>query len=106
MKIKKGIRRSPVEGTFRYLLLTFMALTALVPGYIMFTASFKTQEQFLRAPFGIPLHLSFGGYSESTIDYLLPASTAYLHKNTDGDGILNSAAKLPNNEDIVEYLWF
>ncbi len=54
----------------------------------------------------IQLYLGFGGYSESTIDYLLPASTAYLHKNTDGDGILNSAAKLPNNEDIVEYLWF
>ena len=54
----------------------------------------------------IQLYLSFGGYSESTIDYLLPASTAYLHKNTNGDGILNSAAKLANNEDIVEYLWF
>ena len=68
MKINRGIRRSPLEATFRYLLLTFMAVTALVPGYIMFTASFKTQEQFLRAPFGLPLHLSFAGYKSAWTD--------------------------------------
>ena len=54
----------------------------------------------------IQIYLSFGGNSESTIDYLLPVSTLYLHKNNDGDGILNIAAKVKNNEDLVEYLWF
>ncbi|MEY3434282.1 MAG: hypothetical protein RL057_662, partial [Actinomycetota bacterium] len=36
MKKKSGVQRSKLEATFRYLLLTFVAVTALIPAYIMF----------------------------------------------------------------------
>lgn len=68
MKRQKGIKRSRIEATFRYSLLTFMALTALIPGYIMFAGSFKTQDQFLKSPFGIPFNFSFGGYKSAWTD--------------------------------------
>ena len=68
MKKTRGVRRSKVEATFRYLLLTLMAITALVPGYIMFVGSFKTQGEFLNSPFSLPKSLSFGGYRAAWTD--------------------------------------
>jgi ABC-type glycerol-3-phosphate transport system permease component len=68
MKKKSGVQRSKLEATFRYLLLTFVAVTALIPAYIMFAGSFKTQGEFLRSPFGLPLSPSFSGYRAAWTD--------------------------------------
>ena len=68
MKRKSGVQRSKLEATFRYLLLTFVAVTALIPAYIMFAGSFKTQGEFLRSPFGLPLSPSFSGYRAAWTD--------------------------------------
>ena len=65
---KKDVQRSKVEATFRYVLLTLMAITALVPGYIMFSGSFKTQSEFLNSPFGLPTHPSVSGYQSAWTD--------------------------------------
>ena len=68
MKKKSGVQRSKLEATFRYLLLTFVAVTALIPAYIMFAGSFKTQGEFLSSPFGLPLSPSFSGYRAAWTD--------------------------------------
>ena len=68
MSKSKGVQRSKIEAVFRYSLLTFVAITALVPGYIMFSGSFKTQGEFLNSPFGLPKSLSLGGYRAAWTD--------------------------------------
>ncbi|MEY2798531.1 MAG: hypothetical protein RIS22_797, partial [Actinomycetota bacterium] len=50
MRQSRGVKRSRVEGFFRYSLLSFVAFTALVPAYIMFSGSFKSQGEFLNSP--------------------------------------------------------
>jgi ABC-type glycerol-3-phosphate transport system permease component len=51
-------------GAFvRYALLGVVAFIALLPTYVMFTGAFKTQEQFLQSPFGLPLSPSLGGFA-------------------------------------------
>ena len=47
----------------RYALLAVVAFVALLPTYVMFTGAFKTQEQFLTSPFGLPLSPSLDGFA-------------------------------------------
>ena len=68
MRKNRGVKRSKIEATFRYSLLTFVAFTALVPAYIMFSGSFKTQSEFLKSPIGIPKSLSTAGYQSAWTD--------------------------------------
>lgn len=68
MKRSRGVQRSKLEATFRYLLLSFVAGTAMVPAYIMFSGSFKTQSEFLRSPFGFPNSFSTAGYQSAWTD--------------------------------------
>lgn len=68
MRKSRGVKRSRVEAVFRYSLLSFVAFTALVPAYIMFTGSFKSQGEFLNSPFGIPDSPSFAGYQSAWTD--------------------------------------
>ncbi len=65
---RRGIHGSLLGGASRYLLLTFMAATALIPGYIMFVGAFKTQADFLNSPYGMPASLSFGGFRSAWTD--------------------------------------
>ncbi|NEN04739.1 carbohydrate ABC transporter permease [Diaminobutyricibacter tongyongensis] len=48
--------------TVRYLLLAVVAFIALLPTYVMFTGAFKTQADFLRSPFGLPLSPTLAGF--------------------------------------------
>lgn len=48
--------------TVRYALLTVVAIIALLPTYVMFTGAFKTQADFLRSPFGLPLSPTLAGF--------------------------------------------
>ncbi len=48
--------------TVRYVLLSVFALVALLPTYVMFTGAFKSQDQFIRSPFGLPLEPSLDGF--------------------------------------------
>lgn len=68
MRQSRGVKRSRVEEFFRYSLLSFVAFTALVPAYIMFSGSFKSQGEFLNSPFGIPDSPSFAGYQSAWTD--------------------------------------
>ena len=49
--------------TVRYVLLAVVAIIALLPTYVMFTGAFKTQADFLRSPFGLPLSPTLAGFS-------------------------------------------
>lgn len=49
-------------------MLTFMASAALVPLYLMFAAAFKTQEQFLNSPYGIPSQFNLDGFKAAWTD--------------------------------------
>ena len=69
MKLSQRNHLQARSGKFiRYCLLTFMATAALVPLYLMLAGAFKTQEQFLSSPFGIPLKLNFGGFKAAWTD--------------------------------------
>lgn len=41
----------------RYALLIAVSITALAPGYVMITAAFKTQQEFLASPWSLPTSL-------------------------------------------------
>lgn len=64
-------RKSPVVMagiTARQLIQILFTATAIVPGYLMITASLKTQEEFLSHPWSLPLHPSFAGYKAAWND--------------------------------------
>jgi ABC-type glycerol-3-phosphate transport system permease component len=46
----------------RYAMLAVVAIIALLPTYVMFTGAFKTQAEFLRSPFGLPLAPTLAGF--------------------------------------------
>lgn len=48
--------------TARQLILMLVTLSAIVPGYLMLTASLKTQDEFLSHPWSLPLHPNLAGY--------------------------------------------
>jgi ABC-type glycerol-3-phosphate transport system permease component len=52
----------------RYSLLVVVAFVALLPTYVMFTGAFKTQTDFLRSPFGLPLSPSLDGFTRVLSD--------------------------------------
>jgi ABC-type glycerol-3-phosphate transport system permease component len=54
--------RRSVGPIARYALLGIVAIGALAPMYVMFTAAFKTQAQFLESPFGLPTSPTLSGY--------------------------------------------
>lgn len=54
--------------TTRQLIQILFTATAIVPGYLMITASLKTQEDFLSQPWSLPLHPSFTGYKTAWND--------------------------------------
>lgn len=69
--MSKGYRRSPaviVGITARQLIQILFTATAILPGYLMITASLKTQEEFLSHPWSLPLHPSFAGYKTAWND--------------------------------------
>lgn len=69
--MSKSYRRSPVVIigiTARQLIQILFTATAILPGYLMITASLKTQEEFLSHPWSIPLHPSFAGYKTAWND--------------------------------------
>ncbi|MDP1719559.1 MAG: carbohydrate ABC transporter permease [Candidatus Nanopelagicaceae bacterium] len=69
--MSKGYQKSPVVKvgiTARQLIQILFTATAIVPGYLMITASLKTQEEFLSHPWSLPLHLSFTGYKTAWND--------------------------------------
>jgi ABC-type glycerol-3-phosphate transport system permease component len=47
----------------RYALLIVVAFVALLPTYVMFTGAFKTQDEFLRSPFGLPFSPNLDGFA-------------------------------------------
>jgi len=60
------MRRSPTAtfGTLvRYGLLSAVSITALAPGYVMVTAAFKTQQEFLAAPWSLPTSWSLTAFA-------------------------------------------
>lgn len=60
------MRRSPIATVglvSRYLLLSAVCLTALAPGYVMVTAAFKTQQEFLASPWSLPTSLNMTAFS-------------------------------------------
>lgn len=69
--MSKSNRKSPVVVvgiTARQLIQILFTATAIVPGYLMITASLKTQEEFLSHPWALPLHPSFAGYKAAWND--------------------------------------
>lgn len=69
--MSKGYRGSPVVVvgiTARQLIQILFTATAVLPGYLMITASLKTQEEFLSHPWSLPLHPSFAGYKTAWND--------------------------------------
>lgn len=69
--MSKNNRKSPVVVvgiTARQLIQILFTATAIVPGYLMITASLKTQEEFLSHPWALPLHPSFAGYKAAWND--------------------------------------
>ncbi|HUW87313.1 MAG TPA: carbohydrate ABC transporter permease [Candidatus Paceibacterota bacterium] len=69
--MSKNNRKSPVVVvgiTARQLIQILFTATAIVPGYLMITASLKTQEEFLSHPWSLPLHPSFAGYKAAWND--------------------------------------
>lgn len=69
--MSKGFRQTPIAKvgiTARQLIQILFTATAIVPGYLMITASLKTQEAFLASPWSLPLHPSFAGYKAAWND--------------------------------------
>jgi len=69
--MSREYRKSPVVMagiTARQLIQILFTATAIVPGYLMITASLKTQEEFLSHPWSLPLHPSFAGYKAAWND--------------------------------------
>lgn len=69
--MSNGYRGSPVVVvgiTARQLIQILFTATAVLPGYLMITASLKTQEEFLSHPWSLPLHPSFAGYKTAWND--------------------------------------
>jgi ABC-type glycerol-3-phosphate transport system permease component len=58
-----GFVRRRGGAVSRYVLLSIVAFVALVPTYVMFTGAFKTQDEFLAAPFALPRGLNLDGFS-------------------------------------------
>jgi ABC-type glycerol-3-phosphate transport system permease component len=52
----------------KHALLVLASLLALFPVYVMLTAAFKTQSDFLRNPFGLPLDPSLDGFDAALND--------------------------------------
>lgn len=55
--------RSRLGVVSSYVLLSLFALTAMLPGYVMVTGAFKTQDQFLASPWSLPSSLSMTAFS-------------------------------------------
>ncbi len=69
--MSREYRKNPVVMagiTARQLIQILFTATAIVPGYLMITASLKTQEEFLSHPWSLPLHPSFVGYKAAWND--------------------------------------
>lgn len=69
--MSKVYRMSPIVKigiTARQLIQILFTATAIVPGYLMITASLKTQEDFLAHPWSLPMHPSFAGYKTAWND--------------------------------------
>jgi len=54
--------------TARQLILLLITAMAIVPGYLMVTGSLKSQEEFLKSPWSLPMHPNFKGYSAAWND--------------------------------------
>jgi ABC-type glycerol-3-phosphate transport system permease component len=52
----------------KHAVLLLASLVALFPVYVMITAAFKTQSDFLNDPFSLPLHPSLGGFHTALND--------------------------------------
>ncbi|MBI3428768.1 MAG: carbohydrate ABC transporter permease [Actinobacteria bacterium] len=69
--MSRGFRKTPIAKvgvTVRQLILILFAAMAIVPGYLMITASLKSQEEFLAHPWSLPLHPSLEGYKAAWND--------------------------------------
>lgn len=69
--MSRGFHKTPIAKvgiTARQLILILFAAMAVVPGYLMITASLKTQDDFLAHPWSIPMHPSLGGYKAAWND--------------------------------------
>ena len=62
------MRKFTLGATIRQLILIGMTLMAIIPTYIMFSGAFKTQSQFLKSPFSLPLHPSLAGFRAAWTD--------------------------------------
>ncbi len=62
------MRKFTLGATIRQLILIGMTLMAIIPTYIMFSGAFKTQAQFLKSPFSLPLHPSLAGFRAAWTD--------------------------------------
>ncbi len=63
--MSRGFRKTRIGRagiTSRQLILILFTAMAIVPGYLMITASLKTQDDFLAHPWALPLHPSLAGY--------------------------------------------
>jgi ABC-type glycerol-3-phosphate transport system permease component len=52
----------------RHVVLWLVTLTALLPGYVMITGAFKTQEEFATSPFSIPTSPTLDGFRTALSD--------------------------------------
>ena len=59
---RPSVLKRKAGPTVRYVVLGIVAIGALLPMYLMFTAAFKTQAQFLESPFSLPLNPTLAGF--------------------------------------------
>lgn len=62
------MKKATLGASVRYLFLGITSVIALLPTYVMFTGAFKTQEEFLRSPFTLPLSPTLEGFSKVWTD--------------------------------------